>query len=745
MQRKTLFTLTMFWSAMLLFMVQPLFARMALPLLGGAPSVWNVALVFFQVMLLLGYLYAHGLQYFKPRTQIIVHIILLVVAATTLPLNIPDWYAAPSSSAPTSWLLGLLTVAVGLPFFALAAQAPLMQSWFSFSDDKDAQDPYFLYAASNIGSMLGLLAYPLVMEPLFGVATQNIIWASGFACLLACVATAAKFTWSASVKPVLISSIKSALDMKRQLHWILLAAIPSGLLVAVTNILTTDLGSLPMLWVLPLMLYLLSFVIAFSRGNWLPIYKMHTLLAVTVIFAGIFAYSSFANDLLLGLVAMLLPFFVIATACHGKLVNLRPDTGHMTRFYVLMSLGGAVGGVFSSLFAPVAFNWIYEFPILIILSAAVLATPQNSDVIIGKWKRLFAGQTQPFLGHVIVVSLMFVLIYIGTAATHDPEIDRMIGGAQKALAYICSITLAVIAFISRKSSLRFALTVALSGFVLGGMAQIFGSSLTVFQDRSFFGVSVVSMRPESKIMLLKHGTTVHGAQSQLPNLRRQPQTYYSVDSGISQVMQRLDFKNIGLVGLGSGALSCYHRPGQSFTYFEIDPMMVLIAKNRRYFSYLSECTPSASIILGDARLHLQRLQAEPKFDLLVIDAFSSDSIPMHLMTAEAMNINLSRLTDDGVLMIHISNRFFDLEPVIERLAQNAGLHTTIFRTATQKDFPIGVFPTPSVWVAVSRQEGLIRKIRGFDPGWATLKRKPSQSLWTDDFSTPLEALKAVNK
>jgi hypothetical protein len=291
MQRKTLFTLNMFWSALLLFMVQPLFGRMAVPLLGGTPSVWNVALVFFQVMLLLGYLYAHGLQRLAPRTQIIVHVALLLIAAATLPLNIPSWYGEPSSSAPTSWLLGLLTIVVGLPFFALAAQAPLMQSWFSFSDDKDAQDPYFLYAASNIGSMIGLLAYPLVMELSFGVKMQNIIWAVGFGALIVFVVVAGIFTWRASANISVATKTLEVLPLKRQLNWILLAAIPSGLLVAVTNILTTDLGSLPMLWVLPLMLYLLSFVIAFSRGNWLPIYKMQALPTVTIIFAGIYAYT----------------------------------------------------------------------------------------------------------------------------------------------------------------------------------------------------------------------------------------------------------------------------------------------------------------------------------------------------------------------------------------------------------------------------------------------------------------------
>jgi hypothetical protein len=638
MQRKTLFTLTMFWSAMLLFMVQPLFARMALPLLGGAPSVWNVALVFFQIMLLLGYLYAHGLQYFKPRTQIIVHVALLVIAAATLPLNIPSWYGAPSSSAPTSWLLGLLTIVVGLPFFALAAQAPLMQSWFSFSDDKDAQDPYFLYAASNIGSMIGLLAYPLAMEPLFGIKLQNIVWAGGFAGLILLVAIAASFTWSASAKVPTIAVARVALPLKPQLHWILLAAIPSGLLVAVTNILTTDLGSLPMLWVLPLMLYLFSFVIAFSRGDWLPVYKMQTLLTVTIIFAGIYAYASFANTLVLGLLAMLLPFFLLSTACHGKLVSLRPDTSHMTRFYVLMSLGGALGGIFSSLFAPVAFNWIYEYPILIILSAAVLAIPTTENAAHGKLKCFLTGKSHLFLGHIVIIFCALAIAIIGTLLAANALIASPLQKIEMIGTIICLAFLAGLCFVSRQLPFRFAITIAISGMVYGGFLQIVGDGQKLFQDRSFFGVNMVKANQKNKVIYLRHGTTVHGAQSQLPSLRYQPQTYYSFDSGIGQVMRHLNFKNVGLVGLGSGALSCYHRPGQSFTFFEIDPLMISIAQNRKYFSYLSDCTPDARIILGDARLQLQRQQAGPKFDLIVIDAFSSDSIPMHLITAEALNI-----------------------------------------------------------------------------------------------------------
>jgi spermidine synthase len=744
MQRKTFFTLTLFWSAMLLFMVQPLFARMALPLLGGAPSVWNIALVFFQFMLLLGYLYAHGLQRFAPRTQIIIHLTLLVIAALTLPLNIPGWYAPPSSSAPISWLLGLLTLSIGLPFFALAAQAPLMQRWFSFSDDKDAKDPYFLYAASNIGSMLGLLGYPLLMEPNFGVKTQNLVWAGGFATLILLVLVAALFTWNAQFRAVSIIAPSTALPRQRQLMWIMLSAIPSGLLVAVSNILATDIGSLPMLWVLPLMLYLLSFVIAFGHSARLPINKMPALVIATLIFSGIFSYSSFASNIWLGILAMIFPFFIIATACHGKLVNLRPDPAHMTRFYVLMSLGGAIGGGFSSLFAPVVFNWIYEYPILIFLATTVLAIRDSDLDEQDKQKKPFRFDKHQFLVHAIFIGAALAIAGIGIILLNSAKIKSSMESQQLLGAGVCIVILAILCVASRKHPFRFAAIIAISGLVLGGFWRLIGDDKKLFQGRSFFGVNIVEKQQNGTVKVLQHGTTVHGAQSQLPKFRSLPQTYYVEKSGIGQVMSRMSFQNVGLVGLGSGALSCYHRTGQSFTYFEIDPLMISIARNAKYFSYLSDCTPEAKIVLGDARLQLQRLQTDPKFDLLVIDAFSSDSIPMHLMTAEAMSIYLGRLEADGVLMLHISNRFLDLEPVVARLTQHAGLHTTIYKYEPGKSWPLGTLPTASVWIAASRNASLIKKIDGFDPGWASLVQKPNQSLWTDNFSTPLAALKVFN-
>jgi hypothetical protein len=744
MQRKSFFTLTLFWSAMLLFMVQPLFARMALPLLGGAPSVWNIALVFFQFMLLMGYLYAHGLQRFAPRTQIVIHVTLLVTAALTLPLNIPGWYAEPSSSSPTLWLLGLLTVAVGLPFFALAAQAPLMQRWFSFSDDKDAKDPYFLYAASNIGSMIGLIGYPLAMEPSFGVRLQNFIWAGGFLGLILLVATAAAMTWKSSIKVPPVSSLSAPVPMSEQFMWILLSSIPSGLLVAVSNILATDIGSLPMLWVLPLIIYLLSFVIAFDRHDRLPIHKMPVHIAMALILAGIFAYSSFAENIWVGLLLLLLPFFIIATACHGRLVSKRPETSHMTRFYVLMSLGGAIGGGFSSLLAPVIFNWIYEFPILIAVAAAVLASPAVGTYKQSIVRRFLNGDTHSILGHIMAISFALVVAMIGSALVNKMQLEMSIPMPQMAGVFGCIGILVALCFMSRTLPFRFAATIAISGLVLHGFSQIMGNRHNLFQGRSFFGVNVVKILEAKKVAILQHGTTVHGAQSQLQALRYQPQSYYVADSGVGQVMRKLNFKNIGLVGLGSGGLSCYHRPGQSFTYFEIDPLMISIARNRKYFSFVSDCTPDARIILGDARLQLQRLATEPKFDLLIIDAFSSDSIPIHLITAEAMNLYLSRLPADGLLMVHISNRFFNLEPVVGRLAQNSGLHTAINRFTAPTNPPIGTYPASSIWIAASRDAALIEKVRGLGPGWKSLAIKPGQSLWTDDFSTPLLALKVLN-
>ncbi len=741
MKSRHLFILTLFWSALLLFMMQPLFTRMAVPLLGGAPSVWNIALVFFQFLLLFGYLYAHGLQRFAVRTQIIIHLCVLLIAALTLPLDIPSWYAAPTSTSPTLWLIGLLGVAVGLPFFALSAQAPLMQRWFSHSDDPQAHDPYFLYAASNIGSMVGLLGYPLFMEPMFGVTLQNMLWAGGFIILILLVASAARVTWRAAPPQVLAETVSPPLAATVQLQWIALAAVPSGLLVAVSNILTTDIGSMPLLWVLPLALYLLSFVFAFGAKDILPVYRMHFLTTITIIMAGIFAYLSISGNLWLTLISLLLPFFIVATACHGRLVQQRPPSSQMTRFYVLMSLGGALGGSFSSLLAPVIFNWIYEYPLLIAAAAALLAVPATGVAKGRLIADVLSGHRYRWAGHIIIIAgtlglsiAIAVQLLVINATPNPPTSD----------AILVSVAIAVVAalcYLSRTMALRFAATVAAAGLIFGGAARLFDWRKTSFQDRSFFGVSTVRTIDDATVMTLAHGTTVHGAQSLLPEFKRQPQTYYLSGSGIGQVMQGLSFNNIGLVGLGTGALSCYVRPGQSLTYFEIDPLIISIARNPALFSYVSDCSPEAKFIIGDARLQLEQNQAGKLFDLLVIDAFSSDAIPLHLMTKEAFAIYQKSLAPRGLLMVHISNRYFDLEPVVAQLASNAGLETAIFKYQMSKKSQRGRMETGSSWIALARTNDQIAGIKALHPGWTPLATKSSQRLWTDDFSNPLAALK----
>jgi hypothetical protein len=744
MKNRYLFILTLFWSAMLLFMMQPLFTRMAVPLLGGAPSVWNIALVFFQFVLLFGYLYAHGLQRLKARTQIIVHLLLLLAAAITLPLDIPGWYPAPSSTSPSLWLIGLLTVAVGLPFFALSAQAPLMQRWFSFSDDPQANDPYFLYAASNIGSMIGLLGYPLFMEPLFGVTLQNILWAGGFVILMLLVARAGYSIWHAVPKQTAINATTAPLPVKQQLHWVALAAVPSGLLVAVSNILTTDIGSLPLLWVLPLAIYLASFVIAFGKSDTLPFHRMHFLVTVTVIVAGLFAYLSINDNIWLTLISMLLPFFIVATACHSKMVEQRPSSAHMTRFYVLMSLGGAIGGSFSSLLAPVIFNWIYEYPILIIAAAALLTSPVVAQAKGRLIPDIINGHRHRRLGDVAMMAFALLLGMSGAVQLVTLNALENSNLADTIVVSLTILAMVVVCFLCRTSALRFAVAVAAAGLVFGGASRIFDWQKKTFQDRSFFGVSSVRTTENASIVILAHGTTIHGAQSLLPATRLKPQTYYAAGSGVGQVMQRLSFNNIGLVGLGSGALSCYVRPRASLTYFEIDPLMISIASNPRLFSYVSECSPNANMVLGDARLQLKNQYNHQAFDLLVIDAFSSDAIPLHLMTTEAFAIYLKSLTADGVLMVHVSNRYFELEPVVAKLVQNSGLHAAMFKYEPLKDQPRGVYESKSNWIAVARTSNRIEQIMALQPGWTPLALKPQQSLWTDDFSSPLAALKMLN-
>ncbi len=731
-----LFIATLFTSAGLLFMVQPMFGRMAMPVLGGAPAVWNVAMVFFQTTLLAGYFYAHVLSKLEFRLQLVIHVAVLAGAALMLPVQLDANQITPNTSMPTLWLLGLMIKTVGLPFFAISAQAPLMQRWFARSKDANAADPYFLYAASNIGSILGLTAYPAIMEPFFTVTSQASVWTLGFVLLLALVVCAGLMISRSSQATVSgQQAISQPIGWRRQLHWIVLAAVPSGLLLSVTNNITTDIAAVPLMWAPPLMAYLLSFVVAFATPKWLGYTTIRRLAPIFVIGLGLMGVFSSQLGVALSIFCQVFLFFAVALACHATLVAERPGADRLTQFYLLMSLGGAIGGAAVALLAPILFDWVFEQPILITISAFLLTKPK-ADLGNNRAAQILGGTRNTLLWDSVfaLMAIVFALLVITNGATPGSITGYLLP----------VLLLIVLCFLARHRDMRFATVVGICSVAFSGWAQMNFAFSKEYQARSFFGIYRVGVSKRDQVRFISHGTTIHGAQSLVPKFRHEPQTYYVPESGIGRVMISTVAKNIGVVGLGSGALACYARPDQSWTFYEIDPLVVQIAHDTSLFTYLSDCAPKASMQVGDARLKLKLAQSS-SYDMLVIDAFSSDSIPLHLITANAFDLYRSKLSPSGILMVHISNRYMDLQPVIGNIAHAQNWQAWMYKdmTAGEKKV-IGRYGTASMWIMLTPTKAVadqqFSRMEGKSSGWVPLKPDETSRLWTDNYANTLSVL-----
>ena len=742
---RPLFILIVALGSFLLFLVQPLIARAALPQLGGAPSVWNTAMVFYQGALLLGYLYAHALQRLALRAQLALHLGVLLVAAATLPLGLPA-SAGPPPGEEARWLIAQMALGIGPLFIAVAAQAPLMQAWFARSPDPEASSPWFLYAASNAGSLMGLLAYPFLLEPLTGLGLQRVVWSASYAGLVALVGVAAALLWQQGregpARPVAMAG--PAPSWPRQFRWVLLAAVPSGLMLSTTTHITTDIMAIPLLWVLPLSLYLISFILVFGRsgerwGRWAALAAPFLLL----LFGGAGLLSIDRAATLYGLSSLLL-LGVVATALHGALAADKPDVAHLTRFYLLMSLGGVTGGLFAALVAPLLFDWVYEHPILLLM-AAFLVPARPITRRIGQ---LWVGRGAPArLLRVAAPPLALALSWwLGEAFRPTALSAATVAGVAAIVA------LAVLA-IGRPIAFTFHFLMLM--LALGGWQQIDVSSIPDARVRSFFGIYSVQNVQSSQTRRLQHGTTLHGVQSLDPAKSRIPMSYYAPESGVGLAFQAAPSlfgpgARIGFVGLGAGSLACYAQPGQAWTVFEIDPAIVDLTIGRQAFTYVAQCKPDIRVVLGDARLTLAK---EPggSFDMLAVDAFSSDAIPLHLLTVEALRTYLAALQPDGVLLIHISNRFLDLEPVVAAMVREEGLVARRLlyfpRTASAL---AGLSFSGSDWVAITRTDaGMARFLAAAEPGpeaeslWGELGDADDQPAWTDERASILPALKPM--
>lgn len=715
-----LFVLTIFAGSFLLFLVQPMIARMALPRLGGTPAVWNSAMIVYQGLLLAGYAYAHGLSRLAPARQATVHLLLLLLAAATLPIGLAAGLP-PADASPYVWVPWLLLVSIGPLFFVISAQAPLIQRWYSLTL---GDDPYRLYAASNLGSFGGLLAYPLLAEPMLSIAQQRWMWSGGYVLVVLLVAMCAARLPRANVEAQPKTS-GPPVPWRSLAAWALLAAIPSGLILSTTLYLTTDVVAMPLLWVVPLGAYLLSFSIAFAERRALANIIGRIAPFVLLISIGAMALDQFA---LFIASIVVLNFFTVSVALHSQLFKRRPAPQRLTIFYLAMSVGGLLGGVFSGLVAPLIFDWTYENLLLLMAAAFLLNTRSPFEHFVNLWD----GSRAAHRATVATLVALAGLVAAGHGLLGLPE-DKVALGAALAI-----IAVSIFAIGNR---LLFAASVG--GFIVTAVIwdRLVMSAEPGRMTRSYFGIYSIESGTGNATTLV-HGTTLHGAQNQgSPQLERMPTTYYVPRSGVGLALAAASSlfggrARIDVIGLGAGTLACYARPQQSWTFYEIDPVVADIAQNSRHFTFLARCQPDARIVIGDARISLER--AEPAgADLIVVDAFSSDSIPMHLLTWEAFASYRRRLSDDGLLLIHISNRHVDLEPVVAGIAASGSwdARVRIFRPTSRE---VAQNSATSTWVALSPNPNMLKRLaeQGGEK-WNALSNARRPIIWTDDYASLL--------
>jgi hypothetical protein len=709
------FTLATFTSAFLLFLVQPMVAKLVLPSYGGASSVWNTAMVFFQGALLVGYLYAHLLTHRLPaKRQLGLHLVVIGLAALALPIALPSWAAPSAAQNPGVWLLLVLVVAVGGPFVALSTTGPLLQRWFSLTDHPRAGDPYFLYAASNAGSFLALLGYPVLLEPQLDVDGQTALWSVGYALfvglLVVCVVVMRRHARpSAATAPV---EAAAPVPWRRRLSWVGLAFVPSSLMLGVTSHITTDLAAAPLLWVIPLSAYLATFVVAFGRHPGRDDTKVAAVVIGLAVATTAIRGREVGAPLLFEVLLHLVLFTAIAFAMHRRLARDRPAPAQLTGFYLAIALGGVLGGIANALVAPVVFTRVLEYPIVLVAGLLLLATRIPPTMLTRRYGRFGRG-LEPF---VLVPALLVAAI---TPIEKLPVIGWL---------YL---------------PLLIALT-ALAALRWRGMAAVGAATLLLFAalnpsdyllaSRTFFGVYRVY--EERGQIVLEHGSTIHGREWLDASRRDEPIGYYAPSSPIGEVFNDLGprLRDVALIGLGVGTLAAYGEPSRHLTFYEIDPEVIRIARDTGYFHYLADSRSPVDYVIGDGRLELAAAPPASS-DLIVLDAFSSDAIPVHLITREAVAGYLDRLRAGGVLAFHISNVHLDLKPVLSGISRDLGLHGRV--RVDLGDPANGALP--SEWVILSRDASPLDVV-ATEAGWQDLAAFPAHS-WTDGYSNLLSVLK----
>jgi SAM-dependent methyltransferase len=663
---------TIFLSAFLLFLVQPVLAKQILPWFGGAAIVWTTCMVFFQLVLLLGYAYAHGLTRLRPRAQLAIHAALLLASLALLPATPdPSWKPAGGDN-PVARILALLFATIGLPYFLLSSTSPLVQSWFARAFP--GTSPYPLFALSNLASMGALLGYPFVLEPWLRNAEQSAYWSMGFALF---VLLALALAWTSRDLPRLEDAASAAAAAEpapppRQVAlWLLLSAMGSVMLLAVSNHLTQNISSIPLLWVVPLAIYLFTFILCFEGRAWYRRDAYLGLLLWLLCMMGWFlADKSLQFELLWHIGVFSIGLFVVCMFCHGELALRRPAPRHLTLFYLMVSLGGVLGGVLVGIVAPVTLPAYLELDVAIIVVAAIA---------------LVVNVRRP-----LPIAVLFVIVFAFTIGCLVYRVRNVMEG-------------------------------------------------TVFIERNYYGVLRVK---ESRSRLddvdtayrsLVHGAILHGEQWQSEKYRRSATTYYKVTSGIGRALLAHEGKpiRVGIIGLGAGSIAVYGDGDDVYRFYDIDPAVVRVANT--YFTYLKDSPAKIDIVVGDARLSLER-ETPQGFDVLAIDAFSGDSIPVHLITYDAVTQYLRHLKPDGVIAFHVSNRFLDLKPVILAIAEKHGLEFAYIHETGDEG------STTSDWVLVTRNKALIYR-EGIVEAIEPVAPRPDWNLWTDDFNNLVQVFK----
>ncbi|MCP9494450.1 MAG: fused MFS/spermidine synthase [Pyrinomonadaceae bacterium MAG19_C2-C3] len=779
-----LFAATLFLSAFMLFWIEPLTGKMFLPLLGGTPAVWNTCLLFFQTGLLAGYLYALILsRALSLRKQITTHVVMLIIAALiNLPIGLTTGViqSVPRDTLnPAWWLFGRLTMTVGAVFFVISATNTLLQQWFAGARQDTKRDPYFLFAASNAGSLIALLAFPLILEPRFASTVQHKAWSAAYLLLLTLIITCAATVWRVA-KPNAKPSIEksdtndddaSSLqyetpndeamppDFRRRAWWVLLAFAPSSLMLGVTTYISIDIAALPLLWIVPLTLYLMTFVIAFAARDVRRTARLARLVSRGLPGAGlilVLVYLSGAQEPAWFLIGVhLVFFFVAALAAHARLAATRPAAFHLAEFYLWLSVGGALGGVFNAIIAPQIFGDVYEYPLAIVLACALRFASSNerTDAAHGEsqaTKRKFLHGVlsrdvlrSDILPSVVIGTLTVVLAFVATYF-------RI--GMIEGLGLVLGVPLLISYVWLRGRVVGFAL--ALGGVMLGSSFYMSDRTRTLASERNFFGVLRVSQTRGGNVRRLYHGTTLHGRQYTDIVRNCDPLSYYHRASPLGAIFAAFhasrrgdndstnpetndDAARVAVVGLGTGAMIMHARQEEQWTFYEINPTIERLARDPQYFTYLEVCAPvRADTVLGDARLRL-REAADKSFDMIFLDAFSSDAIPVHLLTKEAMSLYLSKLKPDGLLAFHISNRNLDLRFVLANAASEYGLTAINFEDSNAEKNPD---KDASEWMAMTRNQAIAQNLLE-DKRAERIAARPRARVWSDDFTNIFEVLK----